>query len=410
MRRGLQRPGAGEGDGGEVFTVSSLTRRIRALLASAFSRVAVEGEIGRLTVAGSGHVYFTLKDEGAVLEVVMWRSTVGRRSFPFAEGAKVVARGEIAVYEPRGRYQLVADSVRAVGEGDLYRRFEELKRRLQAEGLFDAAHKVSLPAWPRCVGIVTSPQGAALRDMLRILRRRCPGLRIVLAPCLVQGEGAAAEIATAIARLDRWGGCDVIIAGRGGGSLEDLWAFNEELVARAIFACRTPIVSAVGHETDFTIADLVADMRAATPSEAAERVAPDIGATRQRLQRLHRLLDQAVRSLLSRGKMRLRVLASSSVLRRPGEMIGMRQQRLDDATAGLARAIRRCAEAAQTRRNLAAARLEALSPLAVLRRGYSITRLAASGRILRQASEVICGDQLITRLAEGEIISTVSRA
>jgi len=239
MRRGLrtgrERPAAGGGGEG-VLTVSALTQQVKLLLERDLGQVAVTGEISKLIRAQSGHLYLTLKDAGAVLDVVLWRSAAARLSFAPAEGQAVVARGALTVYEPRGRYQLVATSLQPAGRGALQEKYEALVQKLRAEGLFAAEHKQPLPALPSAVGVVTSPTGAAVRDIIKILRRRLPGARIVLSPCLVQGAEAAPDIVAALDRLERWGGCDVIIVGRGGGSLEDLWAFNEESVARAIFA------------------------------------------------------------------------------------------------------------------------------------------------------------------------------
>src|SRR5712691_8736350 len=255
-----------------VFTVSQLTERLRAVVEEQFPAVWVEGEISNFRVFGSGHAYFTLKDEAAQVRGVLFRTRVRRLRFEPGDGQHVLAFGSLEVYAQRGEYQLVVELLEPRGLGALQLAFEQLKQRLGAEGLFETARKRPLPPFPRKIGVVTSPSGAAIRDILRIIGRRFAGLHIVLAPCRVQGEGAAEEIAQGIVGLNRLGGVDVIIAGRGGGSLEDLWAFNEEVVARAIAGSKIPVISAVGHEVDVTIADFVADLRAPTPSAAAELV------------------------------------------------------------------------------------------------------------------------------------------
>lgn len=407
-RRGLYDPAqrvASERE--EILTVSALTRRIKHLLEGEYPRVWVEGEVSRLTPATSGHIYFTLKDPGAVLDVVVWRATATRLSFLPQDGDKVIVSGEITVYEPRGRYQLVASSIRPAGTGDLARQLEERVARLRAEGLFDLEHKVPLPPFPMVIGIATSPAGAAIHDIVTVLRRRAPWVQLVLSPCRVQGEGAADEIAQAIERLDRWGGCDVILVGRGGGALEDLWAFNEERVARAIFACQTPIVSAVGHEIDVTIADLVADVRAATPTEAAERVAPDRGRILQLLADLRLRLSHALSRRLEEARQQYRVLLRSHALRRPQLLIAVRRQRLDDLFEELYHALTKSLDQKKQQYALLSARLQDLSPLSVLARGYSVTSRAANGEILRHAHQLTPGEEVVTRLAEGSFVSQV---
>lgn len=399
--------GGGEGEGEAPWTVTQLTRRIKGALEGAFARVMVEGEIGSLTRAASGHLYITLKDAGATLDVVMWRSAASRLRERIEEGMQVVVRGAVTVYAPRGRYQLVAHAIRPLGRGDLQARFEALVARLADEGLFEAEHKRPLPPWPKTIGVVTSPTGAAVRDIIKVLRRRMRGARIVVSPCRVQGERAAAEIVAALDRIEAWGGCDVLIVGRGGGSLEDLWAFNEEAVARRVFACATPVVSAVGHEVDLTVCDLVADLRAATPSEAAETVAPDLRAYARDMRRLETALARALLSRVREGRLRLRALAQSPALRRPLEMIRARAQRLDEAALALTDALRSAVETRRRRLELTAARLEGRSPLAVLARGFSLTT-TATGTVLRDAAAVQPGDALVTHLAHGRVRATVT--
>lgn len=408
--RGLRRQAEEPGDERRPLSVSALTRSIKTLLEGGLGRVAVEGEIANLKRAASGHLYFSLKDEYAALDVVMWRSAAAKLRFEPRDGERAEARGEITVYEPRGRYQLAASSLAPVGKGDLRRRFEELVEKLRAEGLFAPEHKKPLPEAPGTVGVVTSPAGAAVRDIIKILRRRMPGVRIVLSPCAVQGAAAAEEIAAALGRLDAWGGCDAIIVGRGGGSQEDLQAFNEEVVARAVFAAKTPVVSAVGHEVDITICDLVADYRAATPSEAAEAVVPDRAEYGRRVAALRRALARALLGRAREAELRVRALARSQAFARPLDLVRLRQQRLDEACARLRRASGEVAERRGGAVTAAAARLEALSPLGVLARGYSVTLDAATGRALKDAAGVRTGDEIRTRLGRGELRSTVTAA
>lgn len=404
MRRGLTDRSRASVDG-DALSVTALTRKIKTLLEGGIGRVSVEGEISNITRASSGHIYLSLKDEHALISAVMWRSSAGRLGFEPVEGDKVIARGEISVYEPRGNYQLVISTMNPAGQGDLQRRFEELVAKLGEEGLFLSEHKKPLPSAPATVGVVTSATGAAFRDIIKVMQRRAPGVRIVLSPCLVQGKTAAQDIVRALARLERFGECDVIILGRGGGSLEDLWAFNEEPVARAIFAASTPVISAVGHEIDTSIADLVADFRAATPSEAAEAVVPDLSELSRRVMRLERALASALSGRLREGRIRLSALARSPVVRRPIDMIRRRQQQLDEMQESMSRAITSRADHIRNRLALAAARLEALSPLGVLARGYSLTM--ADGKVITDAGAVKADDTLTTRVARGSIRSIV---
>jgi exodeoxyribonuclease VII large subunit len=314
-----------------VYTVSEITRQIRRSLEEEFPLVRVEGEVSNFTAHSSGHLYFSLKDEGAQLRCVMFRSRRRRMIGPLpSNGMAVRALGQITVYERSGQYQLSVIELRPAGIGALARAFEELKHRLAEEGLFDAVHKQPIPKFPGRIGVVTSPTGAAVRDIIRIIGRRFPLARLILAPVQVQGEGAAREIALAIERMNRHRLADVLIVGRGGGSMEDLWAFNEEVVARAIFSSAIPVISAVGHEIDFTIADFVADLRAPTPSAAAELVVPDrqelagvIAGARQRLL-------SAAAGRIGRQRERVVTLVRSYGLRRPADLIAGRMQRLDE--------------------------------------------------------------------------------
>ncbi|HOW66945.1 MAG TPA: exodeoxyribonuclease VII large subunit [Verrucomicrobiota bacterium] len=437
-----------------VWTVGELTASIKQLLERQFGQVWISGEITNLRQQSSGHIYFTLKDAAAQLNCVLFRGDARSHRDLIADGQKVLLQGDLTVYEPRGQYQLLVKSVELQGTGALQLAFERLKRKLQAEGLFEPARKRPLPPCPNRIGVVTSLTGAALRDVLHVIQRRNPFLELILAPCRVQGDGAAPEIAGAIQRLNQLD-LDLVLVTRGGGSLEDLWAFNEEIVARAIAASRLPVVSAVGHEIDFTIGDFVADLRAATPSAAAELLTEGSFARRQLLvtapvrlrQQAQRRWDLSSRQLLQ---------ASGRLLRRhPRRLLQNQWQRIDECLNRLLRVVReRWKQARNTmdqsaqrlgrvrptlqiarRRELllqlqnlmlerlrqqfrlrqsrwtqAQTRLELLSPLAILSRGYSITRDASSGRILRSANDVRDGQALITRLHQGEVRSVVKSA
>ncbi|MDR1612982.1 MAG: exodeoxyribonuclease VII large subunit [Planctomycetota bacterium] len=405
MRRGLRHP-TRETAKSDTLTVGELTRRIKGLLETGIGPVTVEGEISGMKVSPSGHIYFSLKDSFALIDAVVWKSSAPRSGDLPRDGEKVLARGRIAVYEPRGKYQLVVASFLKAGAGDLWRRFEELKNRLAAEGLFDEGRKVPLPALPKTVGIVTSASGAALRDMLKILRRRAPNLRVVLAPAAVQGKGAAAEIAGALLALDAWGGADVVIVGRGGGSIEDLWAFNEEPVARAIAAMRTPVMSAVGHETDFTIVDFVADARAATPSEAAERIAPDQAHLGSRIAQAALALSRALSGKVRNWRVRLEGVAGRTVYRRPLDLYMSGWQRLDEIAGRLDASVRRSLDGGANRVEVACARMRSLSPREVLSRGYAVVT-GVDGRPLTDAAEVGPGDGIVATLRKGKLRATV---
>jgi len=413
----------------KVYTVTELTRLIKGTLERAVGEVWVEGELSNVRRPASGHLYFTIKDAGSQLSAVMFRGARGGLKFEPADGLAVRASGEITVYEPYGNYQIVVRRMEQSGLGALQARFEALKEKLRAEGLFAAERKKPMPLLPQHVGVVTSETGAALRDILNVVTRRFPNLHLVLAPVRVQGEGAAAEIAAAIDLLNRRGGLDVMIVGRGGGSLEDLWCFNEESVARAIARSAIPVISAVGHEIDFTISDFVADLRAPTPSAAAELVVGTKEAFEGRLSELARLIRRAAVETGLRARNRLLAAERSYVFREPGnlvrrfedrlERLGLSmahsatgrlrtaQQRVDDGGLRLGHA---CALARQARAqnvNRLASQLKALDPLAVLARGYSVT-CDASGKAVTDAAAVSSGDRLLTRLARGRIESEVT--
>ena len=435
-----------------IWSVSELSRRLAAALEERFPTVWVEGEISNFKVYGSGHAYFTLKDEGAQIRAVLFRNRMRRIRFEPADGLHVLAFGAIEIYPQRGEYQLVVELLEPRGLGALQLAFEQLKERLGREGLFDQTRKRGLPRFPRKIGIVTSPRGAALHDMLRVIGRRFGEIHVVMAPARVQGEDAAAEVAQGIRELNALGGVDVIIVGRGGGSLEDLWAFNDEMLARTIAASKIPVISAVGHEVDFTIADFVADVRAATPSQAAELVVREKRAVAESVADLQRRLVRAISRRLQTQRDRLDAVRERRVLTDPHRPLRDLTRRLDDAAARLFRAarasVRHAAHGLQLatrdlrarnpavrtrddRRRLddltgrldralargldrrrhrlvgVAGRLDSLSPLAVLGRGYSLT-LTASGQIVRSAGQVAVGDDVAVMLHEGRLEARVT--
>jgi exodeoxyribonuclease VII large subunit len=370
---------------GRAFsTVSELTAQIKLVLEEGFAAVAVQAEVSNLSRPRSGHVYFSLKDESAQIRAVLWKSDAQRLVFELTDGLAVHVWGRLAVYAPRGEYQIVVQRIEPEGIGALELAFRQTVARLAAEGLFDPARKRPLPRYPRRIVIVTSPSGAAVRDLLQVLGRRWRASEILIAPSRVQGAGAAAEVIAALDLANRVAGADLVIVARGGGSLEDLWTFNEEAVVRAIAASRLPVVSAIGHEVDVTIADLVADRRALTPSEAGEICVPDAGEVRRAIDHLARRLAHSSQVLLTDARARLDRLADRA-----------------------RRAIERDLDGRRHRVAHLAASLEALSPLAVLARGYSLTFAADGAALLRSAAEVQPGDLIQTRLATGRITSRV---
>jgi exodeoxyribonuclease VII large subunit len=441
-------PALPEPAGPHVWSVGQILADVKAALAVAYPEVWVKGELSSFKLHPSGHMYFALKDatEDATLSCVFFKFQNRGLRFAPKDGMEVEARGSFDLYAPRGSFQLRIAELRPAGIGALLLAFEALKKKLAAEGLFDPARKRPLPAFPRAIGIVTSPTGAAVRDLVHVLRRRWPGMRIVLAPVLVQGEGAAAQIADAIARLNQLGGLDALIVGRGGGSLEDLWAFNEEPVVRAIAASAIPVVSAVGHETDTTLADFAADVRAATPSAAAELVTPrDRASVRRDVADLARRAGDTLLDRLRGAQERLALLRRTYGFRRPADLIATFAQGVDDRRARLVRAlVERVRAARADARHLAArvhpgrlaerlrqaqreagalgqrlqlaratgaaqrvqrvmaarARLSALSPRAVLARGYSLVTLE-NGTLVRQARQLAPGRSVTLEFAEG---------
>jgi exodeoxyribonuclease VII large subunit len=467
----MAKPSKSQWDFGELFptettrrvlSVGELTTQVKRLLEKEIGLVWVTGEVTNLRVQSSGHIYFTLKDAGAQLNCVLFRGGAAENREEVEDGRKLIVHGELTVYEPRGQYQLIVRAVELEGVGALQLAFERLKRKLQSEGLFAAERKRSLPKYPRRIGLVTSPTGAAIRDVLHVIERRNPGLEIIFVPCRVQGGGAAAEIAKSIRMLNDWSfqhsktpslqrpALDLILVTRGGGSLEDLWAFNEEIVARAIFESAVPVVSAVGHEIDFTIGDFVADIRAATPSAAAEIITEGVFASQQFVAETPAWLSQRIRQRLEREKEDVDGLAHRLDRVHPRRRISELLQLLDDLQAGLSRAVqfrrRECLTRWQNaRQRLMRARpaqmldrhrqglrelgrrlrdqmeqarqrcqnqfgtveirLRLLSPTNVLDRGYSITTDATTGKVIRDAMEVKQGERLKTRLKRGEIRS-----
>ncbi|WP_330960597.1 exodeoxyribonuclease VII large subunit [Photobacterium sp. 53610] len=435
-----------------IFTVSSLNAQVRLLLENEMGVVWLIGELSNFSAPVSGHWYFTLKDARAQVKCAMFRGNNQRVTFRPANGNQVLVKARLSLYEPRGDYQLIIESMQPEGDGRLQQQFEKLKMQLAGEGLFAQTLKKALPEQPKRVGIITSKTGAALHDILNVLKRRDPGLPVVIYPTMVQGEGAAISIAQAIGRANSRQECDVLIVGRGGGSLEDLWAFNEEIVARTIAASQIPIISAVGHEVDVTIADFVADMRAPTPSAAAELVSRDLSVQMQKITQRQQHLRHAMRHYLSQRQNQLVRWQHRLDRQHPQVQLNQQSQRLDELRSRLERAMRKQISDSQqhvhrneyklalhsptqrleklssqlathqrrlqdamdrrlvnARHQLAMAteKLDAVSPLATLARGYSITR-HENGQVIRSAAQVKTGDTLQTTLADGEIRSTVT--
>lgn len=391
------------------LSISQLTALLKGVVEESFPSVWVAGEISNLARPRSGHLYMTLKDGGAQIRAVMWASTAARLPFKLEEGQAVIALGGVEIYAPQGSYQLILRRIEPQGMGALQLAFEQLKRRLAAEGLFDPDRKLSLPRFPKRIGVITSPSGAAVRDFLQIALRRWPNLDAIVIPAQVQGSGAAASIVAAIAAAHRLSPpLDLLVVTRGGGSLEDLWCFNEEPVVRAIAASRLPIVSAVGHEIDVTLSDFAADVRAATPSEAAERVVPEWSATEQSLRQLRSRLDKPIRQRLAFHREQLRQLAARPVLARPFQNLHDRSRRLDDLDYRARLAIRNLLAQQARKLQQQAAALSALSPLAVLSRGYSVTLREDDGRVIKRSDQVVAGDRITTRVGWGTISSRVT--
>ncbi len=437
----------------EIWTVSQLTRRVKGALETQIGSVWVAGEISNWRVSPAGHAYFTLKDEGSQLRAVIFRGRLSQVKFEVDNGLEVLAHGAISVYEQRGEYQIICDEMQPRGMGALQLAFEKLKAKLEAEGLFDPARKKPLPLLPRRIGIVTSPTGAAIRDMLNVIGRRFAHVHVLIYPARVQGDGAAAEIVAGIQALDDYG-VDVMIVGRGGGSLEDLWSFNEESVVRAIAAAKTPIISAVGHETDFTLADFAADVRAPTPSAAAELVVKEQEALAQSVANQQRRLVRALEARMAQLRGRLERAQGSFLFRRPEEILRQLRQRCDDARMAIEQSLRKrlgderyaieravhalalLSPSAQVRRaherllavrqrlfgaglaaplrkraelRTRAAQLDALSPVAILGRGYAVAWKLPGETLVRTAGQLRPGDAVRVRFGEGSVEATVQK-
>lgn len=429
------------------YTVSELTGEIAEILSTEFTNIWVSGEVSGLKVATSGHAYFTLKDAGAQIRCACWKGSFRLLRFKPNDGLAVLARGRVEVYEPRGEYQLIVEMIEPLGQGALQLAFEQLKKRLEAEGLFAAARKRALPKLPQRIGIVTSPTGAVIRDFLHVIERRFPGLHVRLWPALVQGAGSAEQVVEGIRHFSEEGWAEVVVVARGGGSLEDLWTFNEESVARAIFECSVPVISAIGHETDFTIADFVADLRAPTPSAAAEILTGTREAVLDQIDNAQWRMTQALRFLILEAHRRWSAVGVEGVQTSIARKINRLQQRVDDADFALRglgrervgearerwtaldlrlrrmdlrlrmaegrrrldRAESRAAElmerrlaAAERRLEVGTAKLEQLSPLAILERGYAVV-MRYNGQVIRSEEETFPGEGLRVRLGKGEL-------
>lgn len=391
-----------------VHTVKDVNRLVKQLIEGdqRLQAIAVMGEISNFKRHTSGHMYFTLKDEEARLRCVMFRSRNQHLRFVPQDGMSVVAWGSLGVYEVAGEYQLYVEDMFPGGVGRLYAAFEALKAKLEAEGLFAPERKRPLPPLPRRVGVVTSPTGAAIRDILTVLRRRFPGLEVIISPAVVQGEQGPPSVVAALERLRRWGPVDVVIVGRGGGSLEELWTFNDERVARALAAFPAPVVSAVGHETDFTIADFVADRRAPTPSAAAEMVVPEKRGLQEQLRSWQRRLVHSMQRRVQVERDRLRLLQERPVLLRPVQQIAQRRQQVDELVYRAEMAMGHRLRAQRAQLQALTGKLDALSPLATLARGYAICS-TPRGELVRRAGQVQVGDRVRVRLGEGGLACRV---
>ena len=392
----------------QTLSVAQLTAQIKNSLEGEFTSVWVSGEISNFSRPQSGHAYFTLKDEQAQIRAVMWRSATSKLKLDLADGLDVICHGHIDVYAPRGSYQLVIDQLQPKGVGALELALRKLREKLAAEGLFDPARKRKLPTFPRRLAFVTSPTGAAVRDFLEVLRRRWRGVDVLVIPARVQGDGAAQEIVAGIRLANRMSPRpDVLVVGRGGGSLEDLWAFNEESVVRAIAASRIPTVSAVGHEIDVTLSDLAADVRALTPSEAAERVVPSAEEIGERMRGHQQRLRHAAHRRVMWLRARYDGIAGQRPFRRPFDLVHDRSRRLDELSLHGSAAVRRRLRDHQSQLATMAGKMESLSPLAVLARGYTITQDSKTGKVLRDASQLRVGSVIRTRLSAGQATSKV---
>ncbi len=393
----------------EIFTVSRLNRQARQLLESRFTPVWVEGEMSNFKHHTSGHMYFVLKDDRAEMAAVMFASHNVSLTFTPDSGQKVLARGNLTLYEARGQYQLAVQNLYPAGAGELWLAFEALKGKLQSEGLFDPARKQPLPAFPRRIGLVTSPTGAAVRDIIQVIGRRAPHVILVVRPTLVQGEGAAKDIATALEEFTACGLVDLVILARGGGSLEDLWPFNKEVVARAVAACTLPTISAVGHETDVTICDLVADLRAPTPSAAAELAVEDREGYLQLLDERVAAVERLLLRRLHDARRQLVQLQQRYAFRRPLVLIARQKEQLRQLAGGLRMGMSHLVERKSQALEVAAAGLQALNPRSVLERGYTITTDDQTGQVVTGRSQLELRQALTLRFKDGTAGVEVSR-
>ena len=392
----------------KVYTISEVTKEIKTLLEQSFGKIWVEGELSNYIKHSSGHRYFTLKDQGAQIKCVLWRWASSHLFFEPQDGMKVKASGQITVYEKSGQYQLVVTALQPAGIGELELAFQQLKKKLADEGLFDSNHKIPIPPYPRRIGVVTSPTGAAVRDILNITRKRAPSIEIILWPVAVQGDVAAGQIAHAIAEFNKLDLVDLLIVGRGGGSLEDLWAFNEEIVARAIFDSELPIISAVGHEIDFSIADFVADLRAPTPSAAAEIAVRATAELPEWLIGYLENISSVMVRLIEDNKDQIREISSRYGLKRPLEIITRRAQRTDELNRLLNLHMAHRMGTLKNRSLTIFEKLEIVSPKAILKRGFSYTT-NAEGVPIKSFKQVAVDDKLEIIFYEGGVDSRVSR-
>jgi len=392
----------------QVITITQLNEYIRSRMDAdpLLTQVAVKGEISNYKLYPSGHHYFTLKDESSALRCVMFKGNAIRLRFRPENGMKIIAMGKVSVFPRDGAYQLYCSAMAMDGVGDLYAAFEQLKKKLAAQGLFDPAHKKPLPKFPGTIGIITSSAGAAVHDMLRILHKRYPLSNVRLLPVRVQGAEAPGEIAAAIRYANHYGLADLLIVGRGGGSIEDLWAFNDERVAHAIYESRIPVISAVGHEPDVTISDYVADLRAATPSNAAELAVPDQESLRQALDSMSSAMETALNRQLKAAQQHLTILSRSPALQSPTGYLTQRSKSLELLKSRMLSAQNQCISQKNARYIAAVSKLDALSPMKVLTRGYSMAQ-TERGEVLRSVGQVTLGDRIIISLSDGSLTASV---
>ncbi|MDP3791267.1 MAG: exodeoxyribonuclease VII large subunit [Candidatus Omnitrophota bacterium] len=390
-----------------VYSVSELTKYIRVIIEDSFPGVWVEGEMSNFILHTSGHMYFSLKDANSVIKCAMFKRANEKLKFNLKSGMKIIAFGSVSVYEARGDYQLIVEEIEPKGVGALQLQFQQLKEKLQKEGLFDEKYKVPIPFLPTRIGVVTSPTGAAIQDILNIARRRFSNVEIIINPVKVQGVEAKDEISAAIRQFNELKNIDVMIVGRGGGSLEDLWPFNEEVVARAIFSSAIPVISAVGHEIDFTISDFVADFRAPTPSAAAELVIPKKEDLTRLINTATTRLNNAAFGIIDALREKLRSLQGAYVLRQPLNYIIQQEQRVDDLRKDMSIRIDHIVDMCGEKFNRILSKLEVLSPVSILGRGYSITAKMPEGTIVKDAKSLEIGDTVETKLGHGKFISRV---